>query len=75
MAPSGGGLFVDHKKGEIPEIKTALRDPAIAKVRSAASAASAAPGVALPQRRLHTATGPCPDTELLCACVPPRLPT
>jgi hypothetical protein len=72
MAPSGGGLFVDHKKGEIPEIKTALRDPAIAKVRSAASAA---PGVALPQRRLHTATGPCSDTQLLCACVLPRIPS
>ncbi|KAJ1481640.1 armadillo-type protein, partial [Baffinella frigidus] len=31
MAPSGGGLFVDHKKGEIPELKAALRDPAVAK--------------------------------------------
>lgn len=34
MAPpavGSGGLFVDHKKGEIPELKNLLRDSAIDK--------------------------------------------
>ncbi len=34
MAPqvaTGGGLFVDHKKGEIPELKNLLRDSAVDK--------------------------------------------
>ena len=28
---TGGGLFVDHKKGEIPELKNLLRDSAVDK--------------------------------------------
>jgi len=28
---SGGGLFVDYKKGEIPELKNLLRDSAVDK--------------------------------------------
>jgi hypothetical protein len=33
VAHSGAGLFVDHKKGEIPELKALLRDSAVSKVR------------------------------------------
>jgi hypothetical protein len=31
VATGGGGLFVDHKKGEIPELKNLLRDSAVDK--------------------------------------------
>ena len=33
VAHGGAGLFVDHKKGEIPELKALLRDSAVSKVR------------------------------------------
>jgi hypothetical protein len=31
VSSGGGGLFVDHKKGEIPELKNLLRDSAVDK--------------------------------------------
>ena len=36
MVLAAAGLFVDHKKGEIPELKNLLRDSSIDKVASRA---------------------------------------